>query len=42
VVCWIATLGMLAVLLRQRYRMEALRYEVARLRLEAARGSDSQ
>jgi len=42
VVCWVATLGMLAVLLRQRYRMEALRYEVAQLQLEATRRGDPQ
>jgi heme exporter protein C len=35
--CWAALLGMLAVLLRQRYRMEALRQEFTELRLEAAR-----
>jgi heme exporter protein C len=38
--CWAATLALLALLLRQRYRVEALRWEVARLRLEAeSRGS---
>lgn len=37
VVCWVATLGMLAILLRQRYRMEALRHEVEQLRLEEER-----
>jgi heme exporter protein C len=35
VVCWIATLAMLGLLLRQRYRLEALRHEVAQLRMEA-------
>jgi hypothetical protein len=30
--CWAATLALLALLLRQRYRVEALRYEVERLR----------
>ena len=40
VVCWVATLGILVVLLRQRYQMEALRHEVARLRLEAERHGD--
>jgi heme exporter protein C len=33
--CWGATLALLALLLRQRYRVEALRFEVERLRLEA-------
>src|ERR1700752_3893516 len=33
--CWAATLALLALLLRQRYRVEALRWEVERLRLEA-------
>ncbi len=33
--CWGATLALLALLLRQRYRVEALRWEVERLRLEA-------
>src|SRR5579859_2696710 len=38
--CWAATLALLALLLRQRYRVEALRWEVERLRLEAEnRGS---
>jgi heme exporter protein C len=36
-VCWAALLGVLLLLLRQRYRLEALRYEVAELRLENAR-----
>ena len=35
--CWAATLGLLALLLRQRYRLEALRYEVECLRLESDR-----
>jgi heme exporter protein C len=35
--CWAALTGVLIVLLRQRYRLEALRYEVAELRLEASR-----
>jgi heme exporter protein C len=33
--CWGATLALLALLLRQRYRVEALRYEVEQLRLES-------
>ena len=33
--CWAATLALLALLLRQRYRLEALRWEVERLRLES-------
>ncbi len=35
--CWAALLGVMVVLLRQRYRLEALRYEVAQLQMEAAR-----
>jgi heme exporter protein C len=35
--CWAAFLGVLVLLLRQRYRMEALRFQVEELRLEAAR-----
>jgi heme exporter protein C len=41
VVCWIATLGILAILLRQRYRLEALRHEVAQLRLEEGRHDET-
>src|SRR3984893_3894714 len=38
--CWGATLALLALLLRQRYRLEALRWEIERLRLESeSRGS---
>jgi heme exporter protein C len=38
--CWVATLALLALLLPQRYRLEALRYEAERLRLESeSRGS---
>jgi len=33
--CWAATLALLALLLRQRYRLEALRWEVERLRLDS-------
>jgi heme exporter protein C len=41
--CWAATLALLALLLRQRYRLEALRYEVERLRLESdSRGPEPQ
>jgi heme exporter protein C len=36
-ICWMALLGVLILLLRQRYRLEALRYEVAEMRLDAAR-----
>jgi heme exporter protein C len=36
-ICWAALLGVLAVLLRQRYRMEALRHEVAEMQLEVTR-----
>jgi heme exporter protein C len=37
--CWIALLGVMVVLLRQRYRLEALRHEVEQLRIESSRGS---
>jgi heme exporter protein C len=33
--CWGATLALLALLLPQRYRLEELRYEAERLRLES-------
>jgi len=39
--CWAALLGVMLLLLRQRYRLEALRYEVEELRMEAARRGDS-
>ena len=35
--CWAALMGVLLLLLRQRYRVEELRHEVAELRVEAAR-----
>jgi len=38
-VCWVATLALLLLLLRQRYRLEALRYEVEQVRLESDSGS---
>jgi len=38
--CWAAMLGLFAILLRQRYRLEALRYEVARIRLEGSRRAE--
>lgn len=41
-VCWAALLGVLALLLHQRYRLEALREELSHLRLEAARREESQ
>ena len=39
--CWVALLGIFLILLRQRYRLEALRFEVARIRLESG-SSDSR
>jgi len=35
--CWAALLGVMTLLLRQRYRVEALRHQLAELRLEAER-----
>jgi heme exporter protein C len=35
-ICWVALLGVMVVLLRQRYRLEAVRHDVAQLRMEAA------
>jgi heme exporter protein C len=40
--CWAAMLGVMILLLRHRYRLEALRWEVDRLRLESGRGEDNQ
>jgi heme exporter protein C len=37
--CWAATLGVMALLIRIRYRLEAMRMEVDALRLEASRSS---
>ena len=37
--CWAAMLGILVVMVRQRYRVERLRWDVDRLRLEAAQSS---
>src|ERR1700726_2646828 len=37
--CWAAMLGVLVLLVRQRYRVEALRWDVDRLRLDAARNA---
>jgi heme exporter protein C len=39
--CWAALLGVLVLLLRQRYRLEALRYQVAEMRLELTGGDDT-
>jgi len=39
--CWAALLGVMVLLLRQRYRVEALRHEVEELRTESARLSGS-
>jgi heme exporter protein C len=38
--CWAAMLGILVLLVRQRYRVEALRWDVDRLRLDAARNGN--
>ena len=35
--CWAAMLGIMIVLIRQRYRLEALRSEVDAYRMDAAR-----
>lgn len=39
--CWAAMMGVLVLLLRQRYRLEALRWEVDRVRVESGRGGES-
>jgi heme exporter protein C len=39
--CWAALLGVLAILLRQRYRLEAVRHEVSELRIDSARRGES-
>ncbi len=42
-ICWAALLGVMVVLLRQRYRLEALRYEVGELAMQAElRGADRE
>jgi heme exporter protein C len=38
--CWAAMLGVLVLMVRQRYRVEALRWEVDRLRVEAAQSAN--
>ena len=38
--CWAAMLALLAILLKQRYRLEALRYEMAEIRLDALRRAE--
>jgi heme exporter protein C len=38
--CWASMLGILVLLVRQRYRVEALRWDVDRLRLEAAQNAN--
>jgi heme exporter protein C len=38
--CWAAMLGILVLMVRQRYRVEALRWDVDRLRLEAAQSAN--
>ena len=35
--CWAAMLGILVLLLRQRYRLEKLRYEVEEMKMRSAR-----
>jgi heme exporter protein C len=37
--CWVALLGVMAMLLRQRYRLETLRHSVEELRTESARNA---
>jgi heme exporter protein C len=37
--CWVALLGVMALLIRQRYRLEELRHSVEELRTDAARES---
>ena len=39
--CWAALLAVMVLLMRQRYRVEALRYEVEEMRIAAARQEDS-
>jgi hypothetical protein len=38
--CWAAMLALLAILLKQRYRLEALRYEMDEIRLDALRRAE--
>lgn len=38
--CWAALLAVMLLLLRQRYRLESLRYEIAQLGLDASRRDD--
>jgi heme exporter protein C len=40
--CWAALMGVFALLLRQRYRVEALRHEVEEMRITAARQDGSE
>jgi heme exporter protein C len=37
--CWLATLGVMTLLIRIRYRLEAMRTEVDALRMEASRNT---
>ncbi len=39
--CWAAMLGILVLLLRQRYRVEALRYELEEMKMNSARRGES-
>ena len=38
-ICWVALLGLMGLLLRQRYRLELLRHEAEELAFEAERGA---
>lgn len=38
-ICWVALLGLMGLLLRQRYRLEVLRHEAQELAVEAERGA---
>ena len=40
--CWAALLGVFVLLLRQRYRVEALRYRVAEMQISAGREEDER
>jgi heme exporter protein C len=40
--CWAAMLGILVLMIRQRYRVEALRWDVDRLRLTAAQSANER
>jgi len=40
--CWMALLGVMTLLLRQRYRLETLRHSVEELRTESARNAPGE